>query len=262
MEQNIIEEFKAQGFYIARNLIPLSLIYQMQEDCKKLQEQYPNRCAWNEQILLRKDSFFDLLNFKPYTDIVQSLLGKDLQILAIDLRRVPTKSGDFYWHKDLNQQIASTLTINTAVYLQDTDVNAGPLYVLPKPVLDQDTIQEEGLLPDSFQKQAVPLEVKKGDVIFHVGSLWHTGAENKSDQDNWAVYPHFGHFWIKRMDRFFTSPLPEKITKSKNPLMRQLFGIELQEGAVDLLGDDPTYAYRGEEGVDYEIGKTDKRAEL
>lgn len=254
------DRFKQDGYCIVRSLISCELVERLMSVSLDLQDLYPSRIAWNEQILLRREPFFELFLVHEYPKIVSELLGQDLQLLAIDLRRIPSKMGGFDWHRDVNWVCDRSLTVNTAIYLRATSKESGCLYFLPKQLSDSIEISSDGSISESFQEQAIPVEVSPGDVIFHDGAILHTGSKNCSLEDNWAVYPHFGHFWIKRMDRFFKTPLPTKIEQSCDPLIRQLFGLELREDVSDFLGDSATYAFRGEVGVDYLEGMVDPRA--
>jgi hypothetical protein len=41
------------------------------------------------------------------------------------------------------------------------------------------------------------------------------------------VFAYFGHYWMKRMDEYYRTPLSDRILESDDALIRQLFGLEL-----------------------------------
>ena len=53
------------------------------------------------------------------------------------------------------------------------------------------------------------------------------------------------------MDNYFTQPLPAVLLQTKDPMKRQLLGLELRPGVASYHGDDAGYNRRGEPGIDY-----------
>jgi len=96
--------------------------------------------------------------------------------------------------------------------------------------------------------------VKAGDAVFFDAGLWHTGSRNSSPDFRLGLFAYFGRYWIKRMDNYFTQPLPAALQQTTDPLKRQLLGMELQEGLSSYHGDDENYNRRDEEGIDFVVG--------
>ena len=65
-----------------------------------------------------------------------------------------------------------------------------------------------------------------GTAVAFNALTWHTGSRNSTDRPRRALFPYFGHYWIKRLDEFYLTPLPPGILESTDPLVRQLFGLE------------------------------------
>jgi hypothetical protein len=85
-------------------------------------------------------------------------------------------------------------------------------------------------------------------------ALWHTGDRNASDRDRLALFPYFGRYWVKRMDNYFTQPLPADLLATTDAMKRQLLGLGLRPGVPSYHGDDEGYNRgRGEPGIDYPI---------
>ena len=80
-----------------------------------------------------------------------------------------------------------------------------------------------------------------GAVLFNA-QLWHFGGRNDTDQPRRAIFPYFGHYWIKRMDEFYRRPLPEYIVAHDDPLVRQLFGRGIAVASVHGGYDAVSYA--------------------
>ena len=64
----------------------------------------------------------------------------------------------------------------------------------------------------------------------------------RHDQPRRAIFPYFGHYWIKRMDEFYRRPLPEYIVAHDDPLVRQLFGRGIAVASVHGGYDALSYA--------------------
>ena len=64
----------------------------------------------------------------------------------------------------------------------------------------------------------------------------------------------FGRYWIKRMDNYFTQPLPADLLHTADPMKRQLLGLELRPGVASYHGDSEEYnRSRGEPGIDFPL---------
>ena len=90
-----------------------------------------------------------------------------------------------------------------------------------------------------------------GDAVFFDAGLWHAGGHNRSGKDRLGLFAYFGRYWIKRMDNYFTQPLPAALLQTQDPLKRQLLGLGLRPGVPSYHGDDEGYNRRGEPGIDY-----------
>jgi ectoine hydroxylase-related dioxygenase (phytanoyl-CoA dioxygenase family) len=180
----------------------------------------------NERTLLEDRRFFDAMTRPRLLDVVREVLGEDLQLLCLDVLDTPPHAGARRaWHADFAFPTDAVLTVNVGLYLQDMSDEAGPLYVVPGshrraggPTDDQ--VGEE-------MADEVAVHVRAGTAVVFNSLLWHTGSRNESDRPRRAIFPYFGHYWIKRMDEFYRTPLPAYVSESDDPLVRQLFGLGL-----------------------------------
>jgi hypothetical protein len=161
----------------------------------------------NERTLLEDERFFAAITKPDLLSVVSATLGDDLQLLALDTLETPPHQGrERSWHADMEFWSDAVLTANVAIYLQDMTDAAGPLLVLPgshrrrrAPTPAEEGVPLEGEVP-------VPVRAD-GAVVFNA-QLWHSGGPNDTDRPRRAIFPYFGHYWIKRMDEFYRRPLP------------------------------------------------------
>jgi ectoine hydroxylase-related dioxygenase (phytanoyl-CoA dioxygenase family) len=85
------------------------------------------------------------------------------------------------------------------------------------------------------------VRVRRGTAVVFNAQLWHSGGRNDSDRPRRALFPYFGHYWIKRMDEFYRRPLPDYVVNHQDPLVRQLFGLGLTTESVHGVYDETTY---------------------
>ena len=244
------DAFERDGFLVLENIIPLELIHAMRDAGEKMaaeDEPQTSRRTWHERAVLRRPIFRKLLDVTELIEAERDLLGDDVQLLALDLLLVRPLSGNTGWHRDVSFLCNKTLSINTAIYLQDMTPELGLLYVWPGSHRRDDWVVKDNQCPE-----AIPVQVKAGAAVLFDAALWHTGDKNTSpDKNRLAIFPFFGKYFVKRMDDYFTQPLPAELLHTKDPLKRQLFGLGLREGAPNYHGDDPSYNHRGEAGIDF-----------
>jgi ectoine hydroxylase-related dioxygenase (phytanoyl-CoA dioxygenase family) len=194
----------------------------------------------NERTLLRDGRFFDAITKSELLEAVREIVGDDLQLLALDaLETAPHSGRDRNWHADMAFWSDALLTANVAIYLQDMTGDAGPLLVIPgshrwrrTPEPDEEHAQVDG---------EVAVRVRRGTAVVFNAQLWHSGGRNDSDRPRRALFPYFGHYWIKRMDEFYRRPLPDYVVNHQDPLVRQLFGLGLTTESVHGVYDETTY---------------------
>ncbi|CAL4869697.1 hypothetical protein MMA231_03989 (plasmid) [Asticcacaulis sp. MM231] len=241
-------KFRKDGYLFLPGLLPAALINDLRRESESLLGAGPKRQAWNERACFRRKPFRDLLTDETLISIVRDLVGDDLQLLALDLRIVGPGVGRVDWHRDTSFVCDRTLAVNCAIYLQDTSERLGPLQIVP----ESHRSEAEPSAPDETLAGGVTLPGPAGSVVIHDAATWHTASPNRTGDRCWMAFPFFGKFWIKRMDHYFTQPLPAALTQSHDPVIRQLVGVELQPGVRSFLGDSAEYNLRGEVGIDFE----------
>ncbi len=227
-------EFSTYGYVVLESLIPsdeADALYAAFDDLplggspSAVPGAPPGRRQANERALVRDPRFVDVLSQPALLEAVEAALGDDYHLLAYEAIEIPAGGGrPRDWHSDFHFPTEAPLVVNTAIYLQDMDDECGPLYVVPESHLwNREPTAEE---VESEVPGEVKMSIPRGSgVVFH-GRLWHTGSRNSTDRPRRAIFPYFGQRWIKRMDDFYRSPLPEEIETSSDPTLRRLFGFE------------------------------------
>jgi ectoine hydroxylase-related dioxygenase (phytanoyl-CoA dioxygenase family) len=244
--------FERDGYAIVEGVLQPDLLARIRAEADALAATEPvetERRVWHERVLFRRQAFRDLLDVKPLVENAEALQGADVQLLALDLLLVRDGSDGIGWHRDVQFVCNKTLSINTGIYLQDLTDDVGPLRVLPGSHRVEDGPDVRGSDPIPGERTVY---AKAGDAVFFDAALLHAGGCNTSGADRLAVFPYFGRYWVKRMDNYFTQPLPADLAQTDDPMKRQLLGLDLRPGVPSYHGDGEGYNRgRGEAGVDF-----------
>jgi ectoine hydroxylase-related dioxygenase (phytanoyl-CoA dioxygenase family) len=247
------QAFETEGYLVVEGVLQGDLLAAIRREAEALAAADPEaeRRVWHERVLFRRKPFRDLLDVPALVESARELIGDDVQLLALDLLLVRPGHGNIGWHRDVTFVCNKTLSINTGIYLQVMTPEMGPLRVVPG-----SHRREDG--PRPGKGEALPGEVAvpvpAGAAVFFDAALWHTGDRNASDRNRLALFPYFGRYFIKRMDNYFTQPLPADLLATTDPMKRQLLGLGLRPGIPSYHGDDESYNRgRGEPGIDYPV---------
>jgi ectoine hydroxylase-related dioxygenase (phytanoyl-CoA dioxygenase family) len=242
------EKFQRDGYFVVENILDNDLLLALRRAAIELGARQPERGGWNEHSCFRHPAFRRLLGRRPLVDLAGNLVGEDVQLLQLDLLRVHALGGAEDWHRDVERVFDETLCVSCAIYLQDTQNEAGALLAMPG---SHRWKSSPTPACRGFRDRAVSIPVKAGAAIVHDSGLWHSAAPNSTATDCWALFPIFGPYWIKRRDLGSSHRLPVDLLHADDPLVRQLIGLGLRPGAPTYLGDSDVYNRRGDEGIDY-----------
>jgi ectoine hydroxylase-related dioxygenase (phytanoyl-CoA dioxygenase family) len=198
-------------------------------------EEFPNahidgvgRNFYTERVLCQDCRFVEALTKPRLVEALRSCVGDDIQLISYDGPETPPHAGpERAWHIEVHGGFTADrcLSVNAGIYLQDVTQETGPLYLIPgSHRWRREPTREERGRP---QPGEVALTMPAGTGIILHGQLWHSGGRNNSARPRRAVFAYIGHYWMKRMDEFYKTPLPDRILESEDPLIRQLFGLEL-----------------------------------
>ena len=242
-----IESFERDGFLVLPQVLHGEMLAEVQAAARELAASEPQEVGfrvWHERALFRRAAFRRVFECRELVEAQLGLLGDDAQLLALDLLMTRPQNGGVGWHRDVNFVCNKTLSINSGMYLQDMTPEAGPLRVVPGSHRWEENPSQN---PDGV----LEVPVRAGDAVLFDAGLWHAGNLNNSSQDRLGLFAYFGKYWVKRMDNFFTQPLPQILAQTRDPLQRQLLGLGLREGVKSYHGDNESYNRRGEAGIDF-----------
>ena len=244
------QQFDDAGYVVVEGVVQGDLLTQLQDAVRLIGEAEPNRRGWNERSCFRRAPFRRFLDAERLVQVAHDLIGDDVQLLRLDLLKMGAGDGMSNWHRDAGFVCGKTLSVTGAVYLQDTSLDVGPLRVVPRSHRREYAPTQTGA---KVLDGEVSLPVPAGAAIFHDSCLWHTASANRSTVDCWGVFPIFGRYWIKRLDSQFTQPLPADLLLTKDPVKRQLLGLELKSGTPTYFHDDDEYYQCGDAGIDFPL---------
>ena len=83
--------------------------------------------------------------------------------------------------------------------------------------------------------RTLPVEMPAGSCVFFVGTLWHGGGANVTDQDRLAVTAQYCQPWLRPMEPF-TLSIPRDTARAVSDDIRRMLGYSIHPpfvGAVD-----------------------------
>jgi ectoine hydroxylase-related dioxygenase (phytanoyl-CoA dioxygenase family) len=189
----------------------------------------------NERELLKGKRFFDVISQARIVETIRGILGDDLQLLDFGAMEDPPGTGRLRsWHSDFHHSFPIVerppLMVTMLIYLADMDDERGPLYLRPgtHTLLRHPTSEESGSpLPDELK-----VTVAAGSAVAFHSNLWHSGSPNASDSPRRLLFSLWGHYWMKRLDEFYETPLPDFVREADDPWVRQIFGVATHAPSV------------------------------
>lgn len=217
--------FAENGYLVVEGVLPKTLIEEMASEAQILTDKEPESCVWKEGVLFGRSTFQKILDVSTLIEVAQTLIDRDIQLLAFELRVVRAGQESVFWHRDISFICNKTLAVNTAIYLQDTTEEVGGLRVVPGSHRWEHA--PENPYADCLPGQ-VYLSAPAGSAVFHSSDIWHSASPNRSKIDCQMLFPHFGRYWLKQFDSFVAQPLPDSLLHTQEPMKRQLLGLELR----------------------------------
>jgi len=163
-------------------------------------------------IWMASDAFLQLARHPVINEDVALLTGSDTLRLFHDqiVYKPPRTGGPTYWHQDFPAWpiIEPADLVGAWVALDDAVVENGCMWMVPgshkwgvqsKYLRSDDKYMpyhtEPSLLPEGVSIEAVPIELKKGQVGYHHCMTWHGGPNNRSAKERRGIAYHYmpGH---------------------------------------------------------------------
>ena len=149
------------------------------------------------------EEYQKLLYHKPLLDIVESLIGTEIQLFHDQALYKPAyHGGEVFWHQDnAYWQCDPPNLVSIWIALDDADEENGCMNVIPGSHLEGLTSHgraksEKGELPallevDADETRAVAVPVKAGYVMVHHCMTLHQTNSNRSPRDRRAMVIHY-----------------------------------------------------------------------
>jgi len=223
-----VENFSDLGYVVIPDLLGAAEVNDLYNAFDKVRMRSAVHHVANERGLVRDERFVHLLTKPALLGVLRRVIGEDVQLLCYDAveSEAHTKKGPD-WHVDMKLYSDPTCVVQTGIYLQNMSDEAGPLYIVPgshkwnrAPKHGPEHAAEESM------DGAVKVNITAGSAVVFDARLWHSGSRNETDRPRRVLLAYFGHYWMKRLDEYYGTPLPAYIAQSTDPMVRQLFGIE------------------------------------
>ena len=158
------------------------------------------------------EEYQKLLYHKPLLDIVESLIGTEIQLFHDQALYKPAyHGGEVFWHQDnAYWQCDPPNLVSIWIALDDADEENGCMNVIPSSHLEGLTSHgraksEKGELPallevDADETRAVAVPVKAGYVMLHHCMTLHQTNPNRSPRDRRAMVIHYMSSGTKNRD--------------------------------------------------------------
>ena len=169
------------------------------------------------------------------------------QLLQFDgIARQPN-TPDQGWHADFTFYCDRPLMLNVGVYLDELTADNGPICVVPgshkhgtPPPRDP---RDAGNLPDELR-----LTVPAGTAVIFDCTTWHRGGGNRSDKVRRAIFPTYGHYWMKRFETWMPYASEERFPETTSPELQALLGIALNMPSAYGGYDEKAVVRKGPDG--------------
>ncbi len=233
------EEFNQNGYYVIERMLETDLLARICHAFDLL-EGYRN--------LLDHDiTFLSVANHPILVSAIESILESRPQLLQFDgIARQPN-TPDQGWHADFTFYCDRPLMLNVGVYLDELTADNGPICVVPgshkhgtPPPRDP---RDAGNLPDELR-----LTVPAGTAVIFDCTTWHRGGGNRSDKVRRAIFPTYGHYWMKRFETWMPYASEERFPETTSPELQALLGIALNMPSAYGGYDEKAVVRKGPDG--------------
>jgi len=109
--------------------------------------------------------------------------------------------------------------LNVGIYLDELTMNNGPLWVTPGSHRGSESTRDPEI-------DGIALTVPEGSGVIFDCTLAHKGGGNQSAKPRRAIFPTYGHYWMKRFETWMPYATSERFPTASTDI-QQLLGIQL-----------------------------------
>lgn len=155
---------------------------------------------WKLRCAHLMDPCFDaIMRDNRLLDAVESLIGPNIRVVVCQgLYKPPYKGHQFNWHQDNHyfQIDKPDGVVSCWLALDDVTIDNGCMWVLPgghRHVAKHDVDSSDGssYIPGVDETEAVAIELKRGECMFHHGLMPHRTLANKTSSHRRALVIHY-----------------------------------------------------------------------
>jgi ectoine hydroxylase-related dioxygenase (phytanoyl-CoA dioxygenase family) len=219
--------FQENGYVILENAVAPSYLAQLQAATAALLAD--PRCQGTTRNLLAMNPVFeDMIDGHAGMPLLERLIP-DLQLLAMDMRTCMPNAGNMGWHADIGFFCDQTVSVNTALYLDELTPDNGALRVLPGSHKTPFPLQGEAANGDLAGE--VRVLCPAGTMVLFDDCLWHRTGANVTDRPRRGIFTYYGHYWMKPCN-YEERPEPfhrmRQYIEGKGEKRSQLLGVYLK----------------------------------
>lgn len=242
-----IKEIAQNGFSIAEGVIPLSFCEEIIEDIKRLEGNGPPALRPNLFTGFETLRYFDLLNkgeiwervavFDPVTQVIRGVLGQDALLSTMGTAVIGPGESPQRIHCDDGlygiKRPHKNLVCNTMWALSDFTVENGATQLV-KGSHRWDHYPDDNLTREQRTKidptgadQSFATEraiMPKGSICFVVGTCFHGGGANTTDERRWALTINYCAGSQRQQENLMLAHTREKLA-TFNPELQKLLGL-------------------------------------
>lgn len=177
---------------------------------------------------LLHEAFHDHVRNPRFLDIIEALIGADIQLVHYQGLYKPERSGgEVVWHQDDTYWPSDRPGVGSVslwVPLDDATAGNGCMWYVPgshdrllahakrwSPEKRKGFYYGIADLPAAMAARAVPAEVKAGGIAIHSGGLVHCSRPNRSDRPRRALASHFINPRLRAVGGVFEGTAAEAI---------------------------------------------------
>lgn len=204
--QQQAEAFMRDGYYIIKGALKPDHVKRLIDVVVEMFAEVKIREV--EDIIEKHEIFTPLLVHPPTFNLIRALMGPKVQMESVNATRIrPGKGMPIGWHLDshpypdpLPPQWYFPISINCVYYLDDIDLEKGPLLVVPGS-------HKSGQVPpsglDTLPGQ-VEVHAQAGDAVVFSGQLWHAALPNihPTEERRALYFNHLQSFCKQRVNNF------------------------------------------------------------
>eukprot|EP01051_Picozoa_sp_SAG22_P000152 SAG22_NODE_3_length_48349_cov_158.681180_13_plen_343_part_00 len=228
--------FRQHGFHVLPAMLSLAEI----EQAVALFESAAAQGGGLRNLLDREEGLLSVAAHPALLAAVHAILTPRPQLLQYDGIDQRPGSNDQTFHSDFSFFSSGvTLMLNVGVYLDGLTEANGPIWVVAgshhQPKHGRGAARDGvfPLPPPNLRTRDVagsePVHCPPGSAVLFDCCLWHHGGGNRLDsgQRRRAVFPTYGHYWMKRFEQWMPLPQRERWPDATAEEL-ELLGVELR----------------------------------